>query len=319
MDALADVHLYQANAEGDAAELAKEYTVKGYPTFVMLNSDRQTLARWIGYSKEMLLETMAAELADLSTIDEKLARYAENPALNDALSLARYSYSLYEYKNAVDYYNKAQELDPGSDYSYEILNNIIYGVRQDAFTYEDAVRAAEVVFSHDNIENQVYAAGRMSRLANRLEKTDEMTKYLERGIEAAGKTTDEEILRSATTIKIDYNLYVTGDKNKAIELKKSTYDEGWTEDPGRLNSFAWWCYVENVNLEEAEKLAIKAVELSEPGHEKAMILDTVANLCKAQGKMDDAIKYMEMAVAEDPDDEGFKETLEKFKEELPES
>ena len=74
-----------------------------------------------------------------------------------------------------------------------------------------------------------------------------------------------------------------------------------------------------IELGVSEKLAIKAVELSEPGHAKAMILDTVAHICKARGKLDDAIKYMEMAIQEDPEDEGWKETLEKFKGELQES
>jgi tetratricopeptide (TPR) repeat protein len=317
--ALDGVLLFQAEADKDGADLAREYNVKGYPTFVMVNSDEQTIARWIGYSRGFFLETMEAEMVDLSTIDEKKARFAASPALGDALALARYSYSLDQNRDAVNYYQKAQELNPDEDYSYDIFTNTISGVPDSQFTYDQAVMAAEAVFNAANTGNEVYAAGRMSRLAEMAEKPEDMAGYLERGLGFAENATDENIQKYALNLKVDYNLKVLGDKPAAVELKKSTYDDGWTEDANQLNSFAWWCYVNDVNLKEAEQLAEKAVELSEPGRSKAMILDTVAHICKSRGNMDDAIKYMQMAVDEDPESEDWKSTLEEFKEELQES
>lgn len=315
--ALDNVILFKTDCEKDAGiELAKKYGVRSYPTYVLVNASQETIARWRGYSKDYFISALNEELADLSTIEQKKARYTDQPTYKDASALARFSKATDMYKDAVDFYNMAKELNPDEDYSYDILYNTISGISKDEFTYEDAVRAAEKVFSGDDYKNQVYAANDMSKLAKRTEKMDEQKKYLERGIAAAAKTNDDNIESYTKELHIEYNLHFTGDKNKAVELKKTTYNDGWTEDSGQLNSFAWWCYENNVNLEEAEQLAIKAFNLAEPGRSRAMILDTAAHICKSLGNTVDAIKYMEMAVNEDPDDEGWKETLESFKADL---
>lgn len=318
MTALNQVILHKVDCEkGEGIELAEKFNISGYPTMILMNSDKQTIGRWMGYAKDYFIETLTAEMADLTPIADKQARYDEAPVLSDALALARYSSAVGEYKNAVDYYTKAQELDTDGDYSYKILDNTIDGIlRADVFTYEDAVRAAEKVFAGNNLENQIYAANSMNTLAKRAGKKDEQKLYLERGMKAAAKTPDAGLVKYATELQIEYNLYFTGEKMKAVELKKSTYSEGWQEDANKLNSFAWWCYENDVNLEEAEQLAIKAINLSEPGRAKAMILDTAAHICKARGNMTDAVKYMEMAVSENPEDESWKTTLEQFKAEM---
>ena len=64
-----------------------------------------------------------------------------------------------------------------------------------------------------------------------------------------------------------------------------------------------------INLKEAEKMARKGVELTSPGRDKANVLDTLAEICNLSGECGDAVDYIRMAVAEDPDNEYFREQL----------
>jgi hypothetical protein len=90
--------------------------------------------------------------------------------------------------------------------------------------------------------------------------------------------------------------------------------EGWLEEADSLNGFAWWCFQNDVNLEEAEELARKGVDLAESGTEKAAVLDTVAEIVNARGDAPEAASLIEQALHETPDDESLQEKLEQFQE-----
>jgi hypothetical protein len=84
------------------------------------------------------------------------------------------------------------------------------------------------------------------------------------------------------------------------------------DDPDQLNSFAWWCFENKVNLEEAQELALKGVELAEPGKARAQILDTAAEICNALGNCGRAIELIQVAIGEDADNEYYAEQLARF-------
>jgi tetratricopeptide (TPR) repeat protein len=301
--------------KGDGIDLAKEFKVRGYPTYVLVNTEGAPIARWAGYTKDYFLETMADAMTDLTTIDDRTARFKDEPDLADALALANYQAEAGDYVQAVDYFTRAGELDPENDYAFDVFENTAGGVRGEFFTYEDAALAAEKVFLSGKAEDMVQAAGMMGSLARRTDKPDDQAKYLKRGIDVVVAVDDDHTLRNQKRLLIDYDLYVTGDSAAAVEFKKSTYPEGWTENPDALNSFAWWCFENLVNLEEAEALSRKAVELSQTGGDRAQILDTAAQICKARGKLDEAIVLMKQAIADDPINDQWKESLAEFESE----
>jgi len=301
--------------KGEGIELAKQFKVRGYPTYVLVDSEGMPIARWTGYAKDYFLETMTDVMADLATIDERTVRFTAEPNLDDALALAKYYAEEGDYVRAVDYFTQAGELDSEKDYALDVFENKASGVRGEFFTYEDAALAAERVFQSGEAEDMVQAAGTMSNLARRADKPDDQAKYLKRGIDVVVAEDDDHTLRNQKRLLIDYDLYVTSDSAQAVELKKSTYSEGWTENPAALNSFAWWCFENLVNLEEAEALSRKAVELSKPGGDRAQILDTAAQICKALGKLDEAIILMKQAVTDDPENDQWKESLAEFESE----
>ncbi len=309
--------LYKLDTEKEeGVELAKEFKIKGFPTFVMLNDKGRTIDRWIGYSKEYLLTTMESAMMDLTPVQEKMARFKIDPNINDALVLGRYSRSLNEYEDAVRYYRAAQKMNenPDKDYLYAIFSNTADGAGKDIFTFGDARNAADAVLASAtaDADDKYGVARKMTSLAQKKEKLDEIAPYLEAGIKALEGSEDPGEIRNHAMLMADYSLYVTGDNDKAVSYKKITMPEGWQENAGNLNSFCWWCFENNVNLEEAEKLSRVSVKLAEPGKEKAMYLDTLAEICNALGKHYEAVEFMRIAVKEAPDKEYYKEQLERF-------
>jgi hypothetical protein len=88
--------------------------------------------------------------------------------------------------------------------------------------------------------------------------------------------------------------------------------EGWDENAGDLNTFSWWCFEHKINLDEAEKLARMGAELAEPGGEKAMILDTLAEIVNLKGKPKEAVKVTKLAIKESPGRKFYQEQLTRF-------
>ena len=82
------------------------------------------------------------------------------------------------------------------------------------------------------------------------------------------------------------------------------------DDPKMMNGFAWFCAQRKFGFDQALPVALKAVELSnrDPGN-----LDTLAELYYAMGDYDNAIKVGEEAAKQEPDDQYFKDQLNKYR------
>jgi tetratricopeptide (TPR) repeat protein len=314
--ALGDVVLLEVDCEqGAGIDLAKTHTVTGYPTFVLVNAGGATLDRWAGYGKDFFLETLADGLSDPTTIAEKRARYEAAPTVRDAARLARYHDSLEEYREAVALYRAIQELDPGQDRTYDIFRSIAYGhLEGEQYTLDEVRAAADVAVASEGISpGDLGYLVRLARYVGRRAGEPRLfVPYLEPALAATRDSEDPDVQRTHASLQVDHALLIEGDALKAVALKRETYAEGWQDDSSQLNSFAWWCFENRVNLEEAETLAAKGVELAEPGKARGQILDTLAEILAAQGKRVEAAAAMERAVAEAPDEEHFRNQLERF-------
>ncbi len=69
-----------------------------------------------------------------------------------------------------------------------------------------------------------------------------------------------------------------------------------------------------VDLERAEELALKGVELTEAGPDRAAILDTAAELCRSLGKEEQAMTLIGQAAEEDPANESYRNKLEEWRQ-----
>jgi len=259
-------------------------------------------------------------MADPTTVAEKEARFAAKPTAKDAALLARISAASREYQQSLDLYQKAVALDPkGPDYAYPIFDQKteLYLGGKSNVTLDQVKESATVALASPTttVEDKLGLASGMEAVARKAEDPSLMVPYVKAAVTATDAN-PEKYKDARKSLLVSNALYVEKDKQKALELKRANMSEGWMEDSGKLNAFAWWCFENNVNLPEAEELARKGVTLSKPGKEKAQVLDTVAEICNARGDCKDAVNLTEQAIKEDPKNEYYQKQLARFQKNM---
>jgi len=306
---LADAILYKIDCEkGEGIELAQRFGVKGYPTFKMINAKAEELACWIGYEGPgKWVEVVKTGIADQRTLVAKAAAYEEEPTLALATTLAHAASTKYDFAGAVKYFTTARPMDP---------NPISAAGYTESITFDDVDAEAKQVMAHPMapLDAKLGVASMAVSLAKNQDLPERAIPYLKRAMEMSANSKSEDVLAQRAELAIDHALLVDKDGAKAVELKRAGMDEGWLESAGALNEFAWFCFENNVNLEEAEELAIKGVALAETDGERANILDTAAELCNALGNCEEAVARIKRAIELDPDKEYFQQQLARFEE-----
>jgi tetratricopeptide (TPR) repeat protein len=307
------VVLYKTDAEKDGVKLAKSEKVKGYPTFILQNAKGETIERWAGYSKEYLLATLGPAVADPTTIEEKRARFKKKATATDADKLAAYHGTRGEVKESVELSRKAVELEPNDDRRMNLVTAVADGVRQGEMKSDALLKERDALLASGTKDPKTLTYLVMVMKHATEEKPDPklFVPVLEPAI--AATKDDPNMQTEHEHLLVDKALYIEKNKSKASDLKKATMPEGWTEDPKQLNSFAWWSFENEVNLEEAESLARKGEKLAPAGADKAMVLDTLAEILYARGKKTEAVAAIEQAVKEHPEKEYYKKQLDRFR------
>ena len=285
----------------------------------MVNSKGEILERWIGYPGAELWATYArAGVSDQRTLAQKKEAYDKRPTVALARSLGNDAATVGEFRDAVTYFRKARELDPdmAGQYTSDILLSMYYGLRGDAFNLDDVEVEVREALSSDAIGpgDKVEAVYLVSNMARMRGEPDRVIPYLEPALAASANSTDEQVLETRRQLEIEHALLVEKDANKAVRLKKEAMPEGWRDDPDELNDFAWWCFENDLDLAEAEQLALRGAELAEDDGTRANILDTAAEIGNARGDSDAAIARIKQAIALNPDKQYFKDQLERFED-----
>ena len=303
------------NQRGDDSGLHKSYKVIGYPTFVLASRTGETLYRWWGYSKDEFMDEISKGLADPTTITEKQARYISNPDLKTAAALATYHFTRGDYKKSVDYYSDAAKYDPDYDYTYEIYSACRGGFRKEMYSKEEVKEAADKALASEQVStyHKLRIYDQLAQAILLFKDDPDILTYIREGYAYAGDKDEENIKYYKTRIKIAYTLYIEKDIPKAVNLKKNSFEAGWQDNAGNLNSFAWWCFENHINLEEAETLGRRGIKLAEPGRQRGNIMDTVAEICNLRGDTEEAIALMKNALKEVPDNEYYTKQLNKFR------
>lgn len=306
----------------EGKELAETHNVRAFPTYLLLNADGETLYSWIGYGQpDGWIETLSGALADPVTVTERQARYRAKPTFRDAITLGKISHRDGRYREAESYFRQAQMLDAQAaaeaDAPLLIFRSVFDGVGSGDYSVEQAAANIEELFGLENMKPE-YALEVAERLISAREQAGEeaIIPYLKMAYPIISNIDDPKLEGRRQRVFVEYALIVEKDPQKALALRRESLPQGWETDPAVLNSFAWWCFENKINLEEAETLAQKAVSISESGPEQANYLDTLAELVDLRGDTEVAVELTKKALEMNPESQYLKDQLTKFQKEL---
>lgn len=329
--ALERVVLFKIDGETPEGSLiARAHKQTGFPTYVLETAEGEAIHQWMGYERQAFLDNLDAALADPVSIEERASRFGPQSSrqksgpqpgsAQDAVLLAMYHASRGETEASFSFYEKAQQLndDPEVDYSTQVFVVAFDGYRDGKIDADQVARAGKLVLEWPGCRVQdAFALTRyMSAVARNENNPDILVPFLDAAMQRSENETDARILAMRKAVKLEHTLYVQKDVAAAVALYKERLPANWQQDANALNSFAWWCFENEINLEEAETMARNGVELAQPGQQKAMVLDTLAEICNLRGSCRDAVAFIEQAIAEDPGRPHYKEQLERFRREL---
>ena len=318
-DALGAVVFTSIDAEkGDGVELARKYGVTGFPTYTMMTSDGDLIESWVGYGGPgHFIGAFDTALADPTTYDVKKERFAAEPTAEGAKNIGRIASASGQHAEAMEFLAKAEKLDPELDVTNELLDAAYGRARKDpTYTYAQYIEVArECVLENDaSAETTLHTTYYVGRAMSGEEDHATVKPFLVKSREKIASSDEELSQGLVDAVELQAIMYVDEDMDAAVAMKRTTMPEGWMEDPDQLNSFAWWCFENKVNLEEAQVLALKGIELAEPGKARGQILDTAAEICNALGNCDEAVELIKLALEQDPDSEYYGKQLTRFEE-----
>ncbi len=320
---LANVVLMKVDAEkGAGVELARKYEVNGYPTYVLLSHDLKVLNRWAGYSKEFFLGKMKEATADMRPLEERLAAYEKNPTPESAVALAKVFREQGKFPKALELLNYASKNrnDAVADVDYQIFETQFTHRYRDAEAVSlDVLEKAAQAAIKENGEVLPRIAQYMMQSAKQAKHTELLKAHLKASVahyQAQGIDLGQD--KKFAELWADAALHLDGNKDEAAKRFMAGMPENWREDAGKLNSFAWWCFENEVNVSQARDFAAKGVALSDPGKGKAMILDTQAELEHLMGNTAAAVNLTEQAIKENPTSAFYKKQLERFRKAMNE-
>ncbi|MEE4248561.1 MAG: hypothetical protein V2I33_24545 [Kangiellaceae bacterium] len=312
------MHLVKVDAYDEAND---DYTdaanITGLPSFLLYDGSGELIGRWGGYGDaETFLARQDGFLAEPMSIDARRERFQAEPSYGDALLLWAAARSTDSWDEALHSIQQADALraEGTPDHDYDIFVTYLAAAMDEAAELEPTLAAADAALASPETteEEQLKVARYLGYLDEQLENNNFASEYRARVLKATSGSTDPDIVRARNVLLVEKALE-EGNKPAAAQYKRATYEAGWEEDAQKLNSFAWWSFENEVELEDAEKIAAKGVELAEPGSQRAMILDTQAEIAFKLGKADEAIALIEKAIEDDPDGDMYKNQLARFK------
>ena len=295
--------------------------MKAFPSFVVTNAKGETIRGWIGFdSTESFLEQLEAAISDPVSMQTRLERFETDPTEKDAAAVGAYYLQQMNSEKAVAAFLQARALSDSSDRTYasDLFMARLIGSYSGQVDLEGLITAAGEIFAAENLRapEAIQVANAVAAAASREGKASLAAPFVDQAVSLAGSAVpDPSQERAYENLLIEHALIVDQDAGRALELERASMGENWEESSEKLNGFAWWCFEHGINLEQAERLAQHGIELADDGSDKAMILDTLAEIRFARGDHKGAVEAAEAAADEEPGNEYYQKQLVRFRSE----
>ncbi len=313
--------LLRINGDDDGAgeAFARETLgIDGFPSFVVLDAQAREIDRFVGYGDPQgWASDLQTALADRATIAEKEQRFLTAPSVALAHTLGAHDLSRKQYELAIARYRIAQKLDPAAEHSFwkRILDASARAFDESVPGFDRARVAAialEPFAAADlDAETQLSIATQLASLPESFDD-DVVGPVITRALAASSPLRDRELLRQRAALLVIKALRFDHDPAAAVGPRRDSLPPGWQDDPFALNDFAWWCFEQQVNTEEAYQLARRGLDLlpaETPGARRAMILDTAAELATRRNDLTKASEFWRQAQQADPGNEHYGKRL----------
>lgn len=344
------VSLRVVPGKGEWAALRKDYSIRGTPTVLFLNSKGEEIDRICGFDgkKDEYFQVVKDYAKGQNTLVSLLSQHkkqGENIDLNYAIG-QKYV-GRWEEDKSHPYFAKVLELDPEDSKGYKMEST--YYVALADLTENKSTQPLENFIAKNTDEKYLFMAYRSLAFhyVRQKDKDKVMTIYdaaltkmpenpqvfyeyanaiMRLKMESHyGKV--EELARKAMALDQEqfirgyYTLFQYYQISKEQEKLFTTYEEAIGKLPDNsslMNGYAWAVYElkEKDKYDRGIELAKKAVELAP---EAAHIWDTLGWLYHETGDLDNAIEAMKKAISFDPDQKEYKEALENFEKKAKES
>ncbi|MEE8578050.1 MAG: tetratricopeptide repeat protein [candidate division Zixibacteria bacterium] len=315
------VHLPLNVLKGAGPELSEIYQVgHTYPVFILTNSSGEIITRWTGYTtSQRFVGQLKQAMSDLTTIAQREAQFDASPTLGGAIGLAKFNTDIGQHLQAAKYYRRAQALATNAriDLRYDVFKSMANAVWKEQVAYDSIFRAADAVMTtpRKNGKNTAELAKLMCKLARKFENTKKLSGYIDTALAITGTSPDAKLKQTYSLLRSEKALLLYSDTTGALEIKKQDLGPGWDTDRNRFFDFARWCLERKINLAESEQFARKAVNMVKPGKYRARVYNTLAEICMARGKKDEAISIINLAIDHDPENPLYSNQLKKYEEE----
>lgn len=258
----------------EGAPIAKDFGVGSYPTLVFLAADGSEIDRFTGY------KTAKEFVPYLSAAIDGKSIFAANVA-----RLAAHPEDLDLLAEVADGY--VLRLDDAN-----------------ALAHLERLEAADPDNARGHLERAYESRADLYRRKRDFAKAGETLHALLSKVPALDKS-DEKQLRTE-----EGKYFVkAGDADRAVAAYKVLIEKFPTKES--YNAMAWELSQKKLALDEAEAAAKKAVELSKEDPE---ILDTLAEVYFAQGRLDEAIALGKKEVGKDPKNDYYARQLKKYED-----
>lgn len=305
--------------KGEGINIAKEFSIRAYPTLIFVNSKRQLVMKSVGASRE---NAHYIELGNQAKSDQyNLVALAKNVANNrsDAAYMSKYfkimsGADMVDQKEVGIYFAGIPKDEWSSKANFEIMMSVVEDIEGDVF--QDVIKNGEKYRKENGETADQFVSYKvqnalMGKLYSREPEAEAAYKALLAKVETwnfKGKGNVVFSVESARQKRKSPEAY--------MEYCASKVETFVWDDANELNNIAWF-FFENTDdaeyLGKAEKWAGRAVALNPQHH----VLDTYGNLLYANKKYEKALEVeteaLNKAKEEGADTSSYQEVIAQIK------